>query len=493
MSNTNELPVKSFVIDESLSQAVLDALTANIAVIDAGGIIRMVNAAWRRFAQENSEGKDISATGVGTNYLEICKRAVEQANDDAGAALKGILGVLSGELSQFTLEYPCHSPLEKRWFLMNVTPLARHSGTVVAHINITGRKLAEEAVQRSEARIRRLIESNILGVFFWRGRHIIEANEIFLSMLGYSRQDLLAGKLRWTDLTPSKYRELDTQMIAVLKRLGALSTPYEKEFRRKDGTLLPILIGTAYIDEAQEEGVSFVLDLSERKELERQKDDFFHMVSHELKTPLSNIWILTRLLNKQLAEQGFQDASGNLAQLGIEARQLMKLLTDVLEVAQLQEGYALYTEEQFDMNVLVQEIVTTLQQVTPAHPIIVSGTINKPVIGDRFRIGQVLNNLLTNAIKYSNGHDPIHVLLSSTDEQLNISVRDYGPGIPREQQDKIFERFYRSQQSRRDGTPGFGLGLHISREIITRHGGTIQVESEEGKGSTFIVTLPLRS
>jgi PAS domain S-box-containing protein len=482
---------KSLSASEQFNQAVLDALTANIAVIDQDGTIQAVNEAWRRFARSNRASQDIVDASIGMNYLEVCRNAHGAFADEAQQALVGIQSVLRGEQTHFTLEYPCHSPTEKRWFLMSVTPLEQLQGAVIAHINITERKLAEETLQRSEARIRRLIESNILGVFFWRDEEITEANEIFLSMVGYSRADLLSGKLHWKDMTPKKYEDRDRQAMATLKQDGALSVPYEKEFLRKDGSSVPVLLGAAFLDEAQQEGVAFVLDISERKELERRKDDFLSMASHELKTPLSNIWILTHLLTKQLTEQGFQDPSGNLSLLGIQARQLMKMLTDVLEVSQLEAGYVLYTEEPFDFNLLVEQIVTTLQQVSPDHAIVVSGTVDRPVIGDRERLGQVLTNLLTNAIKYSVGTDKIDVVITSTDEMLTMCVRDYGVGIPLEQQRKIFERFYRAPNSRRETQPGFGMGLYISQEIVKRHGGTIEVESAEGKGTTFIVTLPL--
>jgi signal transduction histidine kinase len=112
--------------------------------------------------------------------------------------------------------------------------------------------------------------------------------------------------------------------------------------------------------------------------------------------------------------------------------------------------------------------------------------------GDRDRLGQVVTNLLTNAIKYSLGTDPIDVLVASTPETLTISVRDYGVGIPPEQQSRIFERFYRAQNPAQASAPGFGMGLYISREIVKRHGGQITVDSEEGKGSTFTVVLPLK-
>jgi PAS domain S-box-containing protein len=477
---------------EQLGQAVVDALTATIAVIEQDGTIRAVNEAWKRFAQENRGSRDVPSTGVGVNYLEVCKKAQGAFAEEALPALIGIQHVLQGKQAAFQLEYPCHSPTEQRWFLMSVTPLNQSGGAVIAHLNITERKLAEEAVQRSEARVRRLIESNILGIFFWRGGQITEANDIFLHLLGFTRQELLIGKLLWNDITPKQFEALDRKALATMRQLGALPVPYEKELVRKDGRCIPVLIGTAFVDQAQQEGVAYVLDISERKELEQRKDEFFSMVSHELKTPLSNMRILTNLLTRQLTEQGFRDSSGSLVHLATQARQLMKLLTDLLEVSQLQAGYLLYTEEAVDMNALVREVVTILQQVSPDHVIVITGTVDKPMQGDRARLGQVLSNLLTNAIKYSVGTYPINVLLSSTNEQLTIRVRDEGIGIPTEEQDKIFERYYRVQYGRQESFPGFGLGLHISQEIIKRHGGTIEVESVEGKGSAFTIMLPFR-
>lgn len=356
--------------------------------------------------------------------------------------------------------------------------------------DITEQKRVQEALARMQLRAQRLMESNIIGVFIADEDHILESNDAFLEIIGYNREDLDHRRINWSAMTPPNYAPLGQKALQDLQERGAC-TPFEKEYIRKDGSPVPILIGAARLQEEPLQWVCFVLDISERKALEERKDAFLGMVSHELKTPLSNIWILTHLLSKQLTEQGFQDRERNLVQLGLQARQLMKLLTEVLEVSQLEAGYLLYAEEPFDVNSLVQEVVSTLQQVTPDHAIVVSGTADTVVIGDRDRIGQVVTNLLTNAIKYSVGTSPIDVLLAASDEALTMRVRDYGLGIPPEQQQRIFERFYRTQNRSQGSPPGFGMGLYISREIVKRHGGRITVVSEVGKGSTFSVVLPI--
>ena len=154
---------------EALNVSVLGSLAAHIAVLDRDGNIIAVNEAWKRFAHENGNHPDIS--GVGINYLEVCRRSQERHNDDARDALNGIQAVLEGTLDDFVLEYSCHSPDEKRWFLMSVTPLVgERSGAVVSHTNITERKHIEEALQESEERLALAMEAGEIGSFDWNIR-----------------------------------------------------------------------------------------------------------------------------------------------------------------------------------------------------------------------------------------------------------------------------------------------------------------------------------
>jgi PAS domain S-box-containing protein len=158
---------------EALNVSVLGSLAAHIAVLDREGNIIAVNEAWKRFAYEN--GNDPDTTGVGVNYLEVCRRSQERHDDEAWKALNGIQAVLEGTFDDFVLEYPCHSPDEKRWFLMSVTPLlGERSGAVVSHTNITERKQIEEALQESEERLELAMEAGEIGTFDWN----IRADEV---------------------------------------------------------------------------------------------------------------------------------------------------------------------------------------------------------------------------------------------------------------------------------------------------------------------------
>jgi signal transduction histidine kinase len=143
-----------------------------------------------------------------------------------------------------------------------------------------------------------------------------------------------------------------------------------------------------------------------------------------------------------------------------------------------------------DLDALLREMADTMQQTHPSHTILVHGTVQASLLGDRDRLAQVFTNLLSNAIKYSPEAQTVEMDLSASPETVTIRVRDHGLGIPREQREKIFERFYRAADPKQRAIPGLGMGLYIVAEIVKRHGGTISVDSAIGKGSTFTVTLP---
>lgn len=473
-----------------LSQAILDSLTANIAVLNQAGTIIAVNDAWIRFARDNSPSDSLAGTEVGANYLETCRKATEAATAEAPEALSGILAVLDGSCSHFTLEYPCHSPVEERWFLMSATPLPTGEGAVVSHINITERKQAEAAARASEARARRLLEANLIGAVVADTEHILEANDAFLEMVGYTRDDIERHRLNWSAMTPAEYAPLNQRALQELHERGAC-TPFEKEYYRKDGSRVSILIGAALLQEQPLQWVSFLLDISERKERERRKDEFISMASHELKTPITSLKGFAQLIQRRLKQQGMSDLEQYLGRMQTQLNTLTRLVNDLLDVSKIQAGRLDYAQESVELDALVHEVVEFLQQTTSTHTIRIRGASYAHIVGDRDRLSQVLTNLLTNAIKYSPQAKDVDVQIVPSAEVVTISVRDYGMGIAPAHQSKIFDRFYRVQNYHDKAFPGLGMGLYISQQIVERHGGKLKVTSEEGQGATFSVTLPL--
>jgi len=224
------------------------------------------------------------------------------------------------------------------------------------------------------------------------------------------------------------------------------------------------------------------------QESQRKKDEFIGIASHELKTPLTSIKGYIEMLNllekEQPKKQFVQKALGNV-------NKLERLVKDLLDVSKIQSGQLQLNMEEFNIDELLDETISAAQSLSGSHQIVREDHLDGEIVyGDRQRIEQVLLNLLSNAIKYSPGEKKVEVNSEKTEKELIIKIRDYGIGVPAEEQTNIFERFYRTKDISIH-ISGFGLGLYICRDIINRHYGKIWVESA-GKGSIFYFSLPLK-
>lgn len=275
----------------------------------------------------------------------------------------------------------------------------------------------------------------------------------------------------------------------------------EYRFRREDGeyrwvreTAIP-----RYSAEGKFEGyIGSCIDFHETKMHEQRKDDFIRMASHELKTPVTSIKGYVQLLlamfkdhetsNEQLSSRSIQTS---LSTIDKQIVKLNRLMSELLDLSRIDSGKLELKMQKFDLNDLVKETVQDVQQTTN-HQIFIDHKAACKLNGDKDRIGQVLLNLLTNAIKYSPRTNSIEVSIYQPAQNIiSISVKDHGIGIEAKDHEKIFERFYRVEGKTEQTYPGFGIGLFIASEIVSRHNGTIFVESEKSKGSTFTFTLPV--
>ncbi len=293
------------------------------------------------------------------------------------------------------------------------------------------------------------------------------------------------------ELVTPECRARIRQYVAQRERGEAAPTSYETTGLRKDGSTfaLSVDIGRMPLD-GDIVTIKFATDITERKEAERRKDDFLSMASHELRTPITSVKAYTQILQRTFEKEGKKEPTLYLARMDAQINKLTKLIVNLLDASRIQANQLSFTEEPFDFDVLVREIVENIQQSTPRHSIQVNGYIGRTVVGDRERLGQVLLNLITNAIKYSPPESCVLVHLSTTVDQLTVRVQDFGIGIPKHQQAKIFERFYRVYENNDTTYPGLGIGLYVAYEIVKRHNGTLSVESVEGEGSTFSFSLP---
>ncbi len=231
-------------------------------------------------------------------------------------------------------------------------------------------------------------------------------------------------------------------------------------------------------------------DIQELKEQEQQKDFFISMASHELKTPITSIKGYIQLLQITHANSGDDILTKSLKSVDKLIERLTSLISDLLDLSKIKSGKLFLVKESFAINELVEEVTDEIKHINPGYSIIIAEQTRAAVFADRERIGQVLINLLTNAVKYSPESMEIKVKSYEEDNRVIVFVEDSGIGINKKDQEKIFERFYRVEGKNEKTFPGFGIGLFISMEIIRRHDGDMGVISEPGKGSAFYFSLP---
>lgn len=242
----------------------------------------------------------------------------------------------------------------------------------------------------------------------------------------------------------------------------------------------------------QQKALSLEAEIAERKATEERLQALINMASHELKTPVTSLKGFTQILQRRLRQQ---DADPQtllfVERMNTQITRLATLIGDLLDISKMETGMLALAESDVDLDELVRETVENVQAATTTHRLILEGTTHAVVLGDRERLGQVLINLLTNAIKYSPEADTVRIRLSRDGERAEVAVRDFGIGIDAQYHERIFERFYQVTDQHGNTYPGLGIGLYIARTLLERHRGQLCVESNKGAGSTFRFTLPV--
>ncbi len=368
-------------------------------------------------------------------------------------------------------------------------------------------KAQQIALKKSEARFSRLVEANIIGVILVSSNGtILEANDAFLRIVGYSREDLHNGLLNWYEMTPPEYYAQDEQILQELFTSGSY-TPFEKEYICKDGNRVPVLIGATPLEDEQLAWVCFVLDLTESKKsetllrqqtedlsrLNQVKDDFLATVSHELRTPLNAMlgWA-TILRSKKLDEVTIDRA---LETIERNARAQNQLINDLLDVSRIITGKLRLDVRPITLISLIESAIDSIRPAAEAKKIRIESILDPaagPVSGDSDRLQQVFWNLLANAVKFTPKGGRVQIRLERVNSHVELTVSDTGQGISPEFLPYVFDRLQQANSKTTRLHGGLGLGLAIVRHLVELHGGNVSADSAgEGLGATFTVNLPI--
>jgi hypothetical protein len=338
---------------------------------------------------------------------------------------------------------------------------------------------------------------------------IHEANDAYLDLIGYTQEEVVTSQVNVLQMMAPEYEARAAQAVKDVLVTG-VAYPFETEVMTREGRRVPLLVGGASfrkVDSTQLV-VSFAVDLTARKELEQQKDLFLSMIGHELRTPLTILKGTLQLLGRrakrlvatttQFSPEVSTFVSTLLKELATAERQVnvqTRLVNDLFDVSRLTAGSLSLTRQPCDLLALVRETVDDLRRMAPERTLVLDlpTQASIPVLMDQGRIKQVLTNYLTNALHYSDPEQPVAIGVIRQNGKARVWVRDQGPGLSKQAQKEIWQRFRRGDDlpARSSPAQGLGLGLYICQALIQAHQGEVGVESRPGIGSTFWFCLPV--
>lgn len=519
---------------EAFVHATLNALSAQIAILDAEGTIIAVNTAWHAVT-DNTQAVP-AKTDVGVNYLDVL-RGVDPLSEDAVTAqtiMRGMNAVITGERDSFSLEYPCRNGQETRWYIVRVTHFRTGEDNairvVVAHEDITERVMAEKMLADSNKRLEATVKTRTKQLQRVNRRlnnvstpillvnaegQIDTTNPAFDRRMGYESQALLGHSL-WDifddDSQPALMKLWRTVHTSEIPR-----SPIEACLTTKDGATFEAEVSLSLLPENAGHVVCTLYDISHLKEVERLKDQFISVASHDLRTPVSAILLSASTIQHYYDRLSDERKREKVAQISEQAERLKELMTAILDVSRFDARHGRRGDTIFDTGQVLEIVANELKEQAALKGQQIEVEINgggTHIIGEKSDITRVWQNLLSNAIKYTGTNGQIKVKLFGANETANPHhspelgdfaahlpddiqsgqymigvISDTGHGIPEEDLPHLFTRFYRGWAAESD-IKGTGLGLALTRDLLQLYEGDIAVSSKEANGATFCFWLP---
>lgn len=488
----------------TLINSALDALVDHVVILETDGSIIYANEAWKQFAREN--GSPLGTDYIGTNYLEVCYTSVGSDSDQALVTAENIYQIIKGNIDQFYLEYPCHSPAKKRWFNMRATALkgvAPHQ-VVVTHSNITERILAEQKLQTKHNQITSILQSvqDAIWSFTLPDNNVIYASPSFEKMYDCHAEEfqhfykkIIASRdlpafedalqqLLINDFADVEYSitHLDGTKHWIHQHMNVSRNTHDSSSLRVDAISRDIT-GLKLIEEQ-------TLQLQLQQERVQILQNFVRDVSHDFRTPMSiittNLYLLSQTTSSQPQRKRLQTMENQIVRLDKLLDQM--ILLSKLDATNIEQ----YEFKTINVNTILRNLYHECRDPAEQKGLQLDFTASSNsihVYGNEDYLFDAIYNILQNAIQYtSNGG--IYLNVELIDHNVIIRIKDSGSGILSDDIPYIFDRFFRIDKARPAETGGAGLGLSIAKTIINMHSGTIQVTSTLGEGTLVTINLP---
>lgn len=464
--------------------AVVDSSKDSIVTIDFESTI----TSWNKAAEDlygyparEAVGKGLSLVMLPEDIRQLFVN-IERIKNSRNVEIYDTIGIRKGgEL--INLEIMLSPVKNGKDEVIGVSTIAR---------DITPWVKADTALRKSEQKFRALVSQTTVGIYQADlSRAVTFANDTLCRMTGYKREELV-GQEVWAHTYPEDL-ESEKQLFERFRKTGA-SFETEKRVITKDGRIIWMRESVSPIynrDGELESSMGVLVDITDRKEIDRQKDEFISIATHELRTPFTSLQAYGEIIEAKLEQGDHKDILSLTKKLNKQIQRFRNLLVQLLDTGRISEGKLTLHKSRFDLTDLIASVVQELRTLSAGHDLKLRCNSPTVIDAEKERITQVLTNLISNAIKYSPEGGDITIDCRIVKEGVCVSVADEGIGIPEQFHSKVFDRFFRVETKESQSISGIGLGLYITSEIIKMHGGTIGVKSNKGKGSIFFFTLPM--
>ena len=480
------------IIAEHTSRLLLDSAPVAVGVLESNHYI--IESANDKLLQLWGAGHDIIGKPIdqvlGEEEATLLIRLVDQIRVNGRP-------VYNNDVKRLTEHLGFRKTLYHNYIFFPVkNDKAETISVMIVANNVTEQMITRLELQRVETKMRMAVEAANIGTWNIAPKTMtLVYNPTLARLFGYEGIEPMTFDQAIGQVTEDYRERIQEEISQAITTGGDYDITYSQR-RFNDGEIVWMRsMGKITQDSSGDFSLfsGLVMDITEQKKDEHRKNDFIGMVSHELKTPLTSLSAYVQILQGKAEKSGDTFAVSALHKAGIQVKKMSSLINGFLNVSRLEAGKILLVKKEFELDALIKESIEEFQLLSPEQPITFNSCVQVTVSADRDKIGNVINNLVSNAIKYSPKDKEIKITCTVIADTVEVAVEDQGMGIRTQDLPNLFERYYRVESEQTHAISGFGIGLYLSAEIIQRHGGQIRAESQYGTGSKFIFNLPINN